>query len=142
MNIGQKVKIKKLDKLPMEMQNRTYAGMAGQAAVIIDRIYSEAQQAHSYKLQLDLSKTVPTATFPEEALELVVEEAPAEYTHEIEYLDNVVLVRFYEIRGDKKTEISRGHGHIIHAGAAGVAQAASYAMFRAYEALQVQRDRK
>lgn len=136
MNIGQKVKIKKLDKLPVEMQNRTYAGMAGQAAVIIDRIYSEAQQAHSYKLQLDLSKTVPTATFPEEALELVVEEEPAEYAHEIEYLDNVVLVRFYEIRDGKKIELARGHGHIIHAGAIGVAQATSYAMFRALGALQ------
>lgn len=136
MNIGQKVKIKKLDKLPMEMQNRTYAGLAGFEGVIIDRLYSEAQQAHSYKLRLTGAKTVPSVTFPEEALELVAEERPAEYMHETEYLDNVVLVRFYEIKDGKKTEISRGHGHIIHKGAVGIVQATSYAMFRALGALQ------
>lgn len=136
MNIGQKVKIKKFDKLPREMQNRTYAGLAGFEGVIIDRLYSEARQAYSYKLQLTGAKTVPAAAFPEEALELVAEEAPAEYLHEIEYLDNVVLVRFYEIRDGKKTELTRGHGHILHAGAIGIAQATSYAMFRALSALQ------
>lgn len=46
---------------------------------------------------------------------------------------NLTLVIEYEsgrIEGDEKTEIGRGHGHIIHSGAFGVAQAAAYALKR------------
>lgn len=134
MNIGQIVKIKNFDQLPTHLQTQRLKGMAGFEAEIIDRLYSEANQSYSYQLQLTGAKTVPLVTFPEEALEIVVEE-PAEYVHEIEYLDNVVLVIFYEVKKDKKTEIARGHGHIIHEGAQGVAQAASYAMKRCYDQL-------
>ena len=53
---------------------------------------------------------------------------PSRYFYKITYLDNLVLVVLYEATGDGKKELARGHGHIIHEGAAGVAQAASYAM--------------
>lgn len=53
---------------------------------------------------------------------------PSRYFHEITYMDNLVLVVLYEATGRGKVEIARGHGHIIHEGAAGVAQATSYAM--------------
>lgn len=134
MNIGQIVKIKKFDQLPTRMQTQKFRGLAGFEAEIIDRLYSEANQAYGYRLQLTGAKTVPAMIFPEEALE-IVEEEPVEYTHEIEYLDNVVLVIFYEIKNGKKTELARGHGHIIHEGAQGVAQAASYAMKRCYDSI-------
>ena len=131
MNIGQIVKIKKFNKLPENMQTAKFKGLAGFEAEIIDRLYSETDQAYNYRLRLTGAKTIPVQIFPEEALELVVEE-PAEYRHEIEYLDKVVLVIFYEIKNGKKTEIARGHGHIIHEGAQGIAQAASYAMKLCY----------
>lgn len=134
MNIGQIVKIKNFDQLPAHLQTQRLKSMAGFEAEIIDRLHSEATGTDSYTLRLTGAKTVPLMTFPEEALEIVVEE-PAEYVHEIEYLDNVVLVIFYEIKKDKKTELARGHGHIIHEGAKGIAQAASYAMARCYSAL-------
>lgn len=54
------------------------------------------------------------------------------YTYETECLENIVLVRLYELRDESKTEIARSHGHIIHEGALGVAQAASYAMKRIF----------
>ena len=57
------------------------------------------------------------------------------YCHEFDYLENVVVARFYEIRNDVKTEIGRGHGHIIHEGAIGIAQASSYALKRLFENL-------
>ena len=57
------------------------------------------------------------------------------YCHEFEYLDNVVVAIFYEIKGEVKTEIARGHGHIIHEGTIGIAQASSYAVKRIYQKL-------
>jgi hypothetical protein len=57
---------------------------------------------------------------------------PVTYCYEFDYLDNVVVARFYKIKGEEKTEITRGHGHIIHEGEIGVAQAASYALKRIY----------
>lgn len=53
---------------------------------------------------------------------------PNRYWHEIEYLENVVLVVLYEATEDGPKELARAHGHIIHEGAEGIAQAASYAM--------------
>ena len=73
---------------------------------------------------------VSVMIFSEEAIELAPEEIT--YEHEFEYLENVVVAKFYEIRGDQKREIARGHGHIIHQGALGIAQAASYALKRIY----------
>lgn len=133
--LGQKVKIKELADLPAEMQNRTYAGMAGAYAEIVDALYSEAKKALVYKVRLTASKTIPVANFPEEALRAVEERRVAQYAHEIEYLDNLVLVRFYKLQDGKKVEIARGHGHIIHTGDMGVAQAASYAFKRIFEQL-------
>lgn len=57
------------------------------------------------------------------------------YTYELEHLDNLVVARFYEVSGEAKTELARGHGHVIHEGAVGVAQAASYALKKIYEKL-------
>lgn len=72
-------------------------------------------------------------TLKEEAVEL----APptATYNFEYEYLDNVVVARFYEYKGEEKTELAKGHGHILHDGILGIAQAASYASKRCYDKL-------
>ena len=66
------------------------------------------------------------------ANELVSLKKNVAYTYEIEYLGNVVVARFYEVKDDIKTELAIGHGHIMHEGALGVAQAASYALKRIY----------
>lgn len=68
--------------------------------------------------------------FPEDELKFI--EKAVAYTYEIEYLDNVVVARLYEVKDDIKTELAIGHGHIMHEGALGVAQAASYALKRIY----------
>ena len=46
--------------------------------------------------------------------------------------NDVVTAVMYEIVGDVEREIDRKHGHIIHHGAIGFAQAASYAMKKIY----------
>jgi hypothetical protein len=63
-----------------------------------------------------------------EPAEITLAAPPAKYYHEIEYLENVVLVILYEATETGPVEIARSHGHIIHEGVAGIAQAASYAM--------------
>lgn len=134
MNINDIVRIKNFDELPEEVQTQKLKNLAGQEAEIVDRLYSESRQEYSYILRLTGAKTVPAMVFPEAALELV-ENEPAQYYHHIEYLENLVLVRFYEVKDGKQTEIARGHGHIIHTGAAGIAQATSYAMRRIWNQL-------
>lgn len=130
--IGQKVVVKEWDQLPAHLQNRaTVGGLCGFEAEIIDRLYSEATHTYNYKLRLTGAKTCPARLLPAEALDPVEEKLPREYVHEITYLDDVVVAVFYGIDEDgNKTEIARGHGHIIHEGAFGVAQAASYALKR------------
>jgi hypothetical protein len=63
-----------------------------------------------------------------EPTEITLAAPPAKYYHEIEYLENVVLVILYEATEDGPVEIARGHGHIIHEGAKGITQATSYAL--------------
>ena len=56
----------------------------------------------------------------------------SEYTVETEIADNVVIGIIYEVIDGKKFEVCRGHGHIIHEGAEGIAQACSYAYKKAF----------
>jgi hypothetical protein len=106
-------------------------GLCGFEAEVIDRLYSEAKQAYTYKLLLTGAKTIPTRLLPAEVLEPIVEKPLRSYVHEIDYLEDVVVAKFYEVdENGNKTEIARGHGHIIHEGALGIAQAAGYALKR------------
>ena len=59
--------------------------------------------------------------------------APKSYSWEVfQADDNVIVAVMYEVCGDTKKEVSRCHGHIMHDGLIGVAQAASFAMKRIY----------
>ena len=58
------------------------------------------------------------------------------YFYKITYLEEIVLCILYEATEGGKVELARGHGHIIHEGAEGVAQATSYAMRRIWNQMQ------
>lgn len=45
----------------------------------------------------------------------------------------MVVAKFIETKGDTETELGRGHGHMIHEGALGIAQASSYALKKIFE---------
>ena len=63
---------------------------------------------------------------------------PKEYSMDIkiDIAQNVVIATLYEDCGDSiKKPLRRGHGHIIHDGELGIAQAASYACRRLYESI-------
>lgn len=58
------------------------------------------------------------------------------YEHEITVEGNVAVVRLYEYSANgTKREIAKGHGHIIHDGAVGYAQAIGFAFNRIVKAL-------
>ena len=99
------------------------------AGVIADKLYSEAQSKFIFRVCFDGHEKPSNASFDADSLELIKEE-PITYRHEFDYLDNVVVCRFYEVQGKVETEIMRGHGHIIHDGALGIAQASAYALKR------------
>lgn len=134
MTIGDIVTIKPREELPADLLTTRVTSLCGQEAEIIDRLYSETEGGYLYRVRLTGAQTVPVALFPEEALDLVVDE-PVEYEHEIEVLENLVVARFYEVRGGERTELAKGHGHILHDGAYGIAQAASYALKRIYQSM-------
>ena len=139
-NIGDRVRVKdyteisdvnkaKVIKDKPYMWNSGKAKIAGKEGTIVDKLYSEAHGRFIYFLHLDGFEKQSHAQFDGDSLELIPQEEVT-YLHEFEYLENVVIARFYEVRGDRKTEVGRGHGHIMHDGAYGIAQASSYALLR------------
>lgn len=65
------------------------------------------------------------------AKDVVLDNSEDEYTFPIDIVPekNVVIVRM-NVNG---VEIARGHGHVIHGGDLGIAQATSYAFRKIYE---------
>lgn len=114
-NIGEEVRVKLTDEI----------------GVIEDKMFSEAKRCFMYIIKAYGSGR--TIMKDESALELYVK--AKEYKVETEIADNVVIGIIYEINGDLKTEVCRGHGHIIHEGAEGIAQACSYAYKQAFTAI-------
>ena len=128
-NIGERVRIKAYDEMPEEGRNKRMGMLAGLEGKIVDKMYSEAKGCTVYKIHLDDFDRPSKCDFSEGLLEFI--EGKAEYAYEFEYLENLVVARLYEIvDGDLKKEIAKGHGHIFHDDAYGVAQAASYALKR------------
>ena len=73
--------------------------------------------------------------FFESELELAPVEKEYSMEVKVDIAQNIVIATLYESVGGAQKPIKRGHGHIIHDGELGVAQAASYACRRLYESL-------
>lgn len=65
-----------------------------------------------------------------------------QYSFEVSIEDNVVVVEMNATQGLKTWCHARGHGHVLHDGAVGVAQAVSYAAKRMFEALDTKQENK
>ena len=79
---------------------------------------------HTGKIMCRVQFVETETEFLFDAIDLEKFEEKHEYRFDFFYDDNVVIVSMFD--GD--VLIERGHGHIIHSGADGIAQAASYAM--------------
>lgn len=67
---------------------------------------------------------------------------PIEYTFSTTIEDNVAVVCMIAHQGDKTWVQARGHAHILHDGAVGLAQAVSYASKRMFESLDTAQDKQ
>ena len=135
-SIGQRVRINSYGNLPTSMQVRGgIAKVCGLDGEIVDKLYSEAKNGYIYKIQIDGSRAASRVDFIDGSFEVIEEDPiPATYMHEFEYLENLVIARFYGVYEDgERIELGRGHGHIIHEGIAGIAQASSWALKKIYD---------
>lgn len=133
--IGDRVRVKDYTELPERLKNKGIARIAGREGEIVDKLISGAKGCTIYRLQLDDYNSPSSIDFTEDSIELVPEEESPRYDYEFEYLENLVVARLYEIDGDERVEIAKGHGHIFHDGVVGIAQAASYALKKILESV-------
>ena len=132
-NIGDRVRVKKYEDLPEQMRSRGFARLCGCDGEIVDKLWSGAKGCTIYRILFDGSDRPSSIDFLTKSVDLISELDKKTYFYEFDYLDNVVVARFYEVEDDQKVEIARGHGHIIHEGAKGIAQAASYALKKIHQ---------
>ncbi len=113
--------------------DRVIVQLLEKPAVIEDKLYSDKHDDWMYTVQLEDNDHPYIRPFEGDELDA----APAEqdYRFEVIKADNVVTAVMYAVSGGTEREVSRGHGHVIHAGEIGIAQAASYAMKKCYTAM-------
>ncbi len=98
---------------------------------VTDRMFSEARGGYMYVVKPeDGGRSIMRRED-----ELEEHRMQKEYSIETAIADGVVIIVIYEMDGGQKIEVCRGHGHIIHEGAEGIAQACSYASRKALEAI-------
>ena len=73
--------------------------------------------------------------FKENEMKLIVPKKDYSMTIQIDVASNVVIATLFELEESDMKPIAKGHGHMIHDGAKGITQAASYACKKLYEAL-------
>lgn len=98
---------------------------------VTDRLYSEARSRFVYVIK----PSDGGRSFTREDGEIEFAQNNVEYRVDTQIADNVVIGIIYEVRNGIETEVCRGHGHIIHDGAVGIAQACACATKRALYAI-------
>ena len=130
--IGDIVRVKDYNDIPTDDRSQGLARLCGEIGEIVDKLYSKSLDRYVYTIKFDNYDSTSKKLWISSQIEPWMEDEVT-YQYEFEYLDNVVIAIFYEVKGDQKTELGRGHGHIIHDGAMGIAQASSYALKKLYE---------
>ena len=131
-NIGERVRIRAYDDMPEKVRNKGIARNCGKDGEIVDKLWSAAKDCMCYHIKLDDMNCISGALYTEGMFDRISDLTPkVTYVYEFDNLENLVAARFYEVdENGIKTEIARGHGHIFHEGAYGIAQASSYALKR------------
>lgn len=109
--------------------NRVYSNLYEAEGVVEEKLYSQHRGALVYMVTFDDGDTAPHIA------DDLVEVAGSNKTYRWEVFQadsNVVTAVMYETIDGVEREVDRQHGHIMHGGAIGVAQAASYALKKIY----------
>ena len=107
--------------------DNVYINDLGKSGKVVDKMYSEAYSQYFFEVEYDGTTNLFQA---DDLMEEVVEQAKYHYT--IELHEGAVIAVLYETIGDTIREVARNHGHVMHQGALGFAQAASYALKKIY----------
>lgn len=134
--IGDRIRVHDYEGYPEAMRNAACAKVAGKEGEIIDALWSHASNCMVYQIHLDGYDRPSKVVFLDGSFDRVEEKEAPTYTYEFAFLENLVVARLYEVTSDSKIEIAKGHGHVFHDGALGIAQAASYALKRIYHNLE------
>lgn len=136
-NIGERVRIRACEDMPESIRKGWIAKNQGKDGEIVDKLWSAAMDQMVYCIRFDGSATPSRTFFTEGTFDRISDLVKVSYVYEFDNLDNVVVARFYEVDADgNKTEIAKGHGHLIHTGALGIAQASAYALKRIWKDLE------
>lgn len=100
--------------------------------IVTDVMYSTSKDQYTYEVT---NEGGAIQLFSEEELELATVEKEYSMTIQIDIASNVVIASMFETEGDTMRPLAKGHGHMIHGGELGIAQAASYACKKLYENL-------
>lgn len=100
-------------------------------AVITDRMYSEKYDKHLYSIRFAGREEEQDDLYDDDELQPFVVEK-VDYEIKAELSEGVVIFSVIEIKGDERTLVARGHGHMLRKDLLGVLQAASYAAKRAF----------
>ena len=113
-----------------QIGDKVVAVKTNKSAVIEDVLYSNLKDDWMYIVKFDDSNAPYVRAMGADELKPA---NPKTYRYEVfQAGDNVMAAVMYEIDGDIEREVDRQHGHIIHSGLIGVAQAASFAMKKIY----------
>lgn len=99
---------------------------------VVDVMYSSHKDQYTYEVEDDQESS---DLFSEEELMLVPEKKEYSMSVQIDIAQNVVIASLFEVVGENMKPLAKGHGHLIHEGELGIAQAASFACKRLYESL-------
>lgn len=103
-------------------------------AFITDRMYSEKSDKYFYSIRYKGRNEEQDDLYNDNEIQPYVEEK-VEYELKMEISEGVVIFSAIEIKGDKRTLVSRGHGHMLRHDLIGVLQAASWAARKAFTEL-------
>lgn len=134
--ITDRVRVKRYEDLPEEVKRKGLARHAGEDGEIVDIMWSNAKNCYVYRIQFDGCDSPSKTDYVEGTFDHIPNAENATYHYEFEFAENLVIARLYETNGDLRRMIARGHGHIFHEGALGIAQASSYALKRIYHTLE------
>jgi hypothetical protein len=103
--------------------------------IITDIMFSNKFKVNLYEVISEDDGDVLLGRFVADDLESAPKARNFSMDIRIDIAQNIVIATLYENCDTVKKPLRRGHGHIIHDGELGIAQAASYACRRLYESL-------
>lgn len=105
----------------------------GKTGEVKEAMYSSLNERWYYEVMEVNAKSV--FTIREGDLEMAPEENEYSMTIQIDIAQNVVIASLFEVVAPNMRPVAKGHGHIIHDGELGIAQAASDACKKLYQSL-------